>query len=143
MNRAGGLAFGAAVVGIALLFARDVIWGGIFFFETSTPPMFALGLAGWTVATFGPLALSICCWRFVRRVHAKWVFHLLFIPCAITMARGGETLLFLAGAVPDGDGALGYTLLWAILLLVLTVSVHAAALTAEVITKFRRRANDS
>src|SRR5687767_7713539 len=104
MNRVGSLVFAAAVAGVVLLCAQDVIWACVFFFETSKPNMYAIGITGWAIATLGPLALSIYCWSLVKRVHAKWAPHLFFIPCAIALSNGGAMLLFHAGGRPDGDG---------------------------------------
>ncbi len=96
-----------------------------------------LGLAATAFASFGPFALSLHCWRLAERVHTRWAVHLLFIPCAYAMVYAGASLLNFAS--PGTDEPAGYALTAAYLLLGLTVLVHAAALTFEIVTAIRRR----
>jgi hypothetical protein len=141
MNRLGSLAYGAAVLAIALLCARDVIGPGAYLYQRLTSPNVELALAGWLIATSGPLLSSISLWRWRRRLQPLWMWHLLFIPCAIVMFRAGESILFRAAGVPDGDSIEGYTLLAASGFLILTLLVHAGALVALGASRFSRRAN--
>jgi hypothetical protein len=141
MNKVGGIVYGAAAVLILVLCARDLqnplLW--LHDFSSSTS-MFALDLAAVAFASFGPFALSLCCWRLAGRIHLKWAVHLLFIPCACAMLYLGASLLTFADGRRWADEP-GYALIPAILLLGLTVLVHAAALTFEIVAAIRRRAN--
>jgi len=141
MNKVGGVAYGAAAVLILVLLAQDVrnalLW--LHDFSSSTS-MFALGLAAVALATFGPFALSLCCWRLAARVRRRWAVHLLFIPCAYAMVWAGASVLDFADGRPFTDEPAGYALLAAFLLFVLTVLVHAAALAFEIVAAIRRRA---
>ena len=141
MNRLGIFAYGAAVAGIALLTAREVIEPSVYLYQEHTSGMVALGVAGWCIATLGPLALSFSFWRLARRSDTRWVFHLLFIPCAIAVHQMGASILFFAADVPDGDSIEGYTLIAAFGFLVLTLLVHATALAALGVAKISRRMN--
>jgi hypothetical protein len=142
MKEFGGVAYGAAAVIILVLSAQDVqnalLW--LHDFSSSTS-MFALGLAGTAFASFGPFALSLCCWRVASRVYPRWAVHLLFIPCAYAIVQAGVSVLDFADGRPWTDEPAGYALTAAFLLLGLTVLVHAAALIFEIGAAIRRRAN--
>ncbi len=138
MNRLGILSYGAAIAIIAVLTARQTIDPAVYLYQQTTPKAAALGFAGWLLATLGPLTLSIWFMRLSRRASAPWALHLLFIPCALALCRGGASILFFAADV-SGDGSLeGYMLLAASAFLALAVGVHAGALTALGIKRIRR-----
>lgn len=138
MNRAGSVAYGAAVIALIVLTSQEMNNSTLFLYDWLTPPMFALGIIGWVIATFGPLTLSVFIWALVKRVHAKWAPHLLFIPFAIALFRGGVRLLGYATDWSDSMGV-GMFMILAALLLCLTVLVHAASLIVELVKMFRRR----
>ena len=141
MNRLGSIAYAAAIAGIALLTAREVIETSVYVIGELTLGMVVVGASGWSIATLGPLALSIWFWRLARRRQPQWVLHLLFIPCAIALVRAGASILFYAADVPDADSIEGRTLITAFGFLVLTLLVHAAALAAIGVARISRTAN--
>ena len=140
MNRLGKLAYGAAIAGVALLMAREVVEPSVYLYEQHTAGMVALGTLGWSIATLGPLTLSMCFWRLAERRQQQWVLHLLFIPCAIALVRIGSSILFYAADVPDGDSIEGYTLVAAFGFLVVTLLVHAMALGGLAVGAISRKA---
>lgn len=142
MNR-GAIMYGAAIGGIALLVARESLEPSIYLYQRSAGDKAALGVAGWLISTFGPIALSVSVWLMARRLKARWLVHLIFIPAAIVIFRGGSSLFFYAAGV-SGDSTLGgYALLAAGAFLLLTVFVHAAAFLVEGLKKTTHRANVS
>jgi hypothetical protein len=56
-----------------------------------------------------------------------WLAHLLFIPCALALLRGGAAILHYAADVPHDDSLVSRTLTAAFALFLLTAPVHAAA----------------
>jgi hypothetical protein len=141
MNWLWRIAYGAALTGVALLVGRETIDASIYVYQELASDMVALGVAGWLIATSGPVALSIGVWRWARRFDPKWVLHLLFIPCAIALFRTGDFILIYATGVPDGDSIEGRTLIAATGFLALTLLVHAAALAALGVSRLMRPAN--
>jgi len=141
MNRVGSVAYGAAIIALILLCAQEMNGSALFLYDFSTPPMFALGLAGWAIATFGLPILSICIWGLVKRVRARWALHLLFIPCAVALFWGGYGLLHFASGSPVDSMSEGLFMILALLFLCLTGMVHAVALIVELAGMFRRRAD--
>lgn len=139
MNRLGAILYGVAVGGIALLSARNSLEPAIWLFEEYAGETITLAVAGWLIATLGPLALSVGVWLMARRLKARWLLHLIFIPTAIVIARQGA-LLFFYGTGSSGDGMPeGFALMMAAMLLTLTLLVHAVALVVEAYRNARTR----
>ncbi len=132
-------AFGAAVLAILLVTARELLDLAAHLAPGLTPAMLALAFAGWFAATLGPLALSAAVWRRARRSSRGWLTHLLFIPCAFALLQGGAALLLHAAGAPNGESLAGRTLTAAGALFVLTAAVHAAAAILLLTARTRRR----
>lgn len=140
MTRLGILLYGAAIVIIAVLTARETIEPAIYLYQQNPPKAVALGFAGWLLATLGPLTLSIWFLRLSRRVSTPWALNLLFIPCALTLCRVGASILFFAADVSGAGSIEGNALLAASAFLALTVLVHGGALAALGIGWISRKA---
>jgi Mg/Co/Ni transporter MgtE len=98
-----------------------------------TAEMQTLGLLGWAIATFGPMGLAVGFWRLSKRFRARWVIHLLFLPCAIALLlAGAELMLFVIGH-RDFDDTLGGPVLQAALMLVLAVAAYFAAVVSSLL----------
>ena len=138
LNNAGSLAYGAAVIALLLLARQEMLNGLLFVHDYVTPDKWPLTLAGWAILTFGPLTLSVSCWLLAKRVRARWVLHLLFIPCAIALMISGHVLLVRASGLIS-DGPLGSLVFAGALLLIFTVLVHAGALLVELVRMSRHR----
>lgn len=89
-----------------------------------TAGMQTLGLLGWAVATFGPMGLAVGFWRLSKRFRARWVIHLLFLPCAIALLQAGAELMLFAIGHRDFDDTLGGPVLQAALMLIAAVAAY-------------------
>ena len=127
MSRSGILVYIIVIAGIVALTAHQVSEAGAYLVVTHSSKVVALGVVGWSTATFGPLTLSIFAWLQSQRKKPKWLWHVLFIPSAIVLYKVGASILFFAADVPDGDSIEGYTLIIAFGLLGLTLLVHGIA----------------
>jgi hypothetical protein len=143
MNRIGAIMYGVAIGGSALLFARGSFVSGIWLFEEHLARDATLGVAGWLIATFGPIALSAGVLLVARRLKARWLAHLIFLPAAIVTFREGGTLFFYGAGVSGEGSPEGFALVLAIMFLLLTLVVHTAALVAEGYKKVAHLANGS
>jgi hypothetical protein len=83
----------------------------------------------------------VCAWLVVRRLKARWLVHLLFIPAAIVICREGEILFSYGVGAPGENSAEEYALLMAVMYLLLTLLVHAAAFVVEGYKQVTHRAN--
>ena len=86
-----------------------------------------LGVAGWFVATFGPIGVAVCFWRLAKRVRAPWIVHLLFLPCAYALLMGGGYLMLFVIGDPDFDATLGGPVMQAALLFAVALVLYFAA----------------
>jgi uncharacterized membrane protein len=141
MNRVGAVIYGMAAGVIALLFARKSLEPALYLFRDGHAHDVALGMTGWLVSTLGPIALSVCVLLIARRLKAPWLLHLLFIPAAIAIGKGGGYLFFYGAGVSGENSPEGYALLTAIMLLILTLAVHIAMLVVEGFKTIRHRAS--
>ena len=141
MNRVGSVAYGAAIIALIFLCAQEMNGSALFLYDYSTPPMFALGLAGWAVATFGPLIFRSAsgAWRSVSARDGRYTFS--SSPAPLRFSGGGYGLLHYASGSPVDSMAEGLFMILALLFLCLTGMVHAGALIAELTGMFRRRAD--
>lgn len=143
MNRLGAIVYGLALGAVVLLFARESLEPAIWLFEEYAGDTVALAVAGWLIATLGPIALSMCLWLVEGRLKARWLLHLILIPTAIMMFRQGS-LLFFYGANASGEGSPeGYALLMATAFLPLTLLAHTAALVVQGYRTLTHRSNGS
>ena len=138
--RIASVTYGVTAVAILVLTAQDVgnaiLWLHAF---SSSTGMLALSLAAVSIATSGPLALSVCVWRLAARVDRRWALHLLFIPCACGIVYLAAALLDFVDGRRETDEPASFALTAAFLLLGLTILVHAAALAVETTAASRRR----
>jgi len=142
MKRLGTLAYGIAIASVALIMARETIEPSMYVYQR-LGNMAALGVAGWMIATLGPVALSIGVWLLARRLKARWMLHAMCVPMAIIIYNVGASLLFHAAGVPDGDSIEGYTLLAAAGFLLVILIAHATAFVAEGYRMFSARGHGS
>ena len=132
MNRLDKLAL-AAVIITTLLCIRGSVDAAYAY--TSTRPISAtgsmIGLAGWLIATYGPISIAVWFWRWAKQVRASWVPHLLFLPCAAGIFRAGEALMLFVIGDPDFDATLGGPVIPAYLLFIAAAGGYLAALVSK------------
>lgn len=131
MNRFDKLAL-AAVIIVTLLCVRgsgDFVYD--YYMDQIPEGMLPIGVAGWAIATYGPIAVAVLFWRWAKRIPAPWVLHLLFLPCAAVLFRIGDALMLSVIEDPDFDATLGGPEMPAILLLVVAVGGYFAAVIAR------------
>ncbi len=87
-------------------------------------------VAGWAVATYGPIAAAALLWRCAKRLPLpwRWLPHLLFVPCAVMLLRAGEALMASTIQDPDFDAMMDAPLMPAILSQFVAFSSYIAAL---------------
>jgi hypothetical protein len=108
----------------------------------ATAGMKALGLAGWAIATFGPMAVAALFWRLAKRVRARWLVHLLFLACAIAVFRAGDALMLFVTGTPDFDDTLGTPEMQAALMFVVAAAAYLAAILSALPFRQAKRAGE-
>ena len=132
MNRLDKVALAAAIV-TTVFFARGTFFIAQFYIDYRSIPAMTLpiGIAGWLIATYGPLATAVWFWRWAKAHHSPGVVHLLFLPCAVSLLWAGERLMLFAIDQPDFDAMLGGPANQAALLFVIAAGAYFAALMSR------------
>jgi drug/metabolite transporter (DMT)-like permease len=101
----------------------------------------ALGVGAWIVATMAPPAVAVLFWKLAQRVGPSWAVHLALIPFLLLVEWLSIDALFFA-AHDDGEGppGLGFAILPAIGLLIVSVGAYFCALLVRLIIGSQRRA---
>ncbi len=88
MKRNVLLGWGAAVLGITMLFAGSALQD----IRLVAPPMFGLCVLGWIVAVYGPMTLAVLFWS-SSRARSSVVANLLFILAMVTIIDHASTFI--------------------------------------------------
>lgn len=141
MNRFDKVALAAAIV-TTLLFARGTFFIAQFYIEylSIAGTTLLIGVAGWLIATYGPIATAVWFWRWAKGHRSPWVLHLLFLPCAGLLLWAGESLMLFVIDQPDFDAMLGGPANQATLLFVIAAGGYFAALLSRQISNSRDQA---
>ena len=106
MNRFDKFAL-AAVMLVTLLCAGSMVPIFQYYLETLTPASLMMGIAGWLIATFGPLLVALWCWRKAKQVRFPWMLHLGMLAGAIILLETGKSMMLAAMDAPDFDAMMG------------------------------------
>jgi hypothetical protein len=80
-----------------------------YYVDQLLPGSLAVGVLGWTVATYGPLALAVTFRRLTTHLRTPpLVLHLLFLPCALAFFWAGYATMAALIIDPDFDALLGF-----------------------------------
>jgi len=132
-NRLEMVGLAAAVLTTMLCFRGESQAAELYLMaRPATAGMKALGLAGWAIATFGPMAVAAAFWRISRRVRPRWLIHLLFLPCTVAVFRAGDALMLRVAGTPDFDDTLGAPEMQAALMFLVAVAAYLAAILSTV-----------
>lgn len=144
MKRLGKIAYCVAIIGVALLTARETIEPMEYLYKERNGNMAAVGVTGWLISTLGPIALSVGVWLLAGRFRTRWPLHLMFIPLAIIAYKGGAYVLADAYDFEFGIHMMNdFTLYTATALLLVALLTHVVALVAEAYQIVRQRTSGS
>ncbi|HEY5722225.1 MAG TPA: hypothetical protein VIT45_07870 [Allosphingosinicella sp.] len=142
MNRFDKMAVGAAIVA-TLICRSDTMNAYYWHLEIlhSSAMTWTIAVAGWIIATYGPIAIAAWFWRLAKRVRAPWVLHVLFLVCAVITLSTGVSLMLLAGGDTSSDHQTGEAVMTPALLFVVAVGAYFAALIwRQISAAIKRRA---
>lgn len=128
MNRFEKLAL-ASVIVVSLLCVRGPGDLAYDHYRAQVPEgMLPVGLAGWAIFTYGPIALAVAFWRLAKSIRSSWALHLLLLPSMIALARTGSELMLLVIDDPDFDATMDAPLMAGVLLFLIAVGGYFGAL---------------
>lgn len=138
MNRFDIVALCAAI-GITLLYGREVAYASELYLAHASTAERALWIAGEFVATYGPIAFAAFCWRWSKRTRRPALPHLLALPVALLLFRGGAGMLLAATDFRDFDDTMGAPVIPGTYLFLIAIVIYVAALMSLVIAASRRQ----
>lgn len=106
MNRFDRFAL-VAVMLVTLLCAGSMAPIFQYYSDTLAPASLMMGIAGWLIATFGPLLVALWCWRKAKKMHAPWMPHLGMLAGAVVLLETGKSIMLAAMGAPNFDNMLG------------------------------------
>jgi hypothetical protein len=135
MNRFDKLAL-VAVILVTLICVRgpgDLVYD---YYRKQIPDgMLPIGLAGFVIATYGPITVAVLFWRWAKRTSMPWVLHLLLVPSAAGLLSIGEALMLHVIKDPDFDATMDAPLMASTLLFLVAIGTYFGALIAKQVSK--------
>ncbi|MES2441600.1 MAG: hypothetical protein V4574_02120 [Pseudomonadota bacterium] len=135
MNRFDIFALVAVVLVMVLCLGATLSAVDIYIVRAHLPwTMAAAGVAGWILASLGPITIAALFWRWAKRVRWSWVLHLLFLPCAGIACWNGQSLMLFVMGEPDFDATIGAPVMPSFLLMAIAVAGYAVALFSRLVS---------
>jgi hypothetical protein len=143
MNRFEKLALAAAIL-VSLRYVRGPGDHTYEYYRAQIPEgMLQVGLAGWALSTFGPIAVALLFWRWAKWIHAPWLLHLSLLPCMLALTWIGHSLMLSVIDDSDFDATLGAPVIAGFLLSLIAIGGYFGGLVALMFSKSGDRANSS
>lgn len=98
-----------------------------------------VAIAGWVLASYGPILVAALFWRWADRFSAGWLLHLLLIPCLYALLLAGSRLMLSTINDPDFDNTLGAPIMPGMLCDLAVMAVYFSALAVKQLSKWRAR----
>jgi hypothetical protein len=143
MNRSDKLAVVGAVIMSyeAFSFAIGPVIG--LYLPEITACELPVAIAGWVIASYGPIVVATLFWRLADRLSMGWLLHILLVPCLYALLLTGERLMLSTVSDPDFDGTLGAPIMPAMFCDLVVIVVYFSALVAKQVFKSRPRSTGS
>lgn len=125
-----------ALVGVFLMSCEGVSFAmGPLFRQLYLPRInaweFPIAIAGWALASCGPILVAALFWRLAGRFSAGWLLHVLLLPCFYALLLAGNWLMLSAVDVPDFDVTMGAPILPAFFCILVITVVYFSALAVK------------
>lgn len=113
------------------------------YFDQMSLDKWSVALAGWCLATYGPVLLGLCLWRLAKRSRNPWIIHLSLVPSLFALLVAGERIMLSTLYVPDFDSTLGAPIMPALVAVLATATIYYSALMIERSAGYQRRPSGS
>jgi len=139
MRRSGTL----ALTGVILMSCQGVLFatGPIFrlYARDITAWELPVAVAGWALASYGPILVATLFWRWADRFPKGWLLHLLLLPCLYALLLAGRRIMGSTVIDSDFDSTLGAPIMPALLFSVVVMAVYYSALAAKPVSRRQGR----
>lgn len=89
---------------------------------------FLTAVAGWALATYGPILVAALFWNLAKRFPVLWILHVLLPLCLYRLLFAGNALMLSALEVGDFDATMGGPIMPAFFVIIVTLVVYFSAL---------------
>jgi hypothetical protein len=100
-----------------------------------------IGCIGWLLATLGPILFCASVWRLSKHLRRPWLAHIVFLPVAHGLFKGGDRMMLYATGETDWDGVIGGPILQAMFLYMLAVVGYYFAAVWTAAAEWRSQAH--
>jgi len=138
MNRFDMVALCAAIC-ITLLAMGRIPFSFSLYLQHASSVQWAIWILGEIVITYGPIAAAALCWRWSGQTRWPALPHLLFLPLAMSLFWGGQSLLLAATDVPDFDDTIGAPVMPGAFLFLIASGLYVGALMHRAATRWVRQ----
>ncbi len=90
-----------------------------------------VAIAGWALASYGPIVVAAFFWRGADRFAQGWLLHLLLIPCLYAVFLTGDRVMLNTVNDPDFDSTSGAPIMPAMLCILAVIIVYFLALAIK------------
>lgn len=129
MNRLDGIATVTALAAtlMGIVGFRNFAFG--YYADQMLPGSLPVGMAGWAIATYGPLIAAVAWWRYAKRLsrNVALSLHAIFLPCVLGIFWAGDAIMLAILSDPDFDATLGAPEMPALLSLAVAIVSYYAA----------------
>jgi hypothetical protein len=129
------LAGAALITGQGVLFARGPVFREIYGPEITGWEL-PVAIAGWVLASYGPILAGALLWRWADRFSKGWLLHLLLVPCLYALLLAGARIMLSTVNDPDFDNTLGAPIMPAFFCAFVVLVVYFSALAMKRVSKF-------
>jgi len=126
-----------SLTGVAFLRSRAY---GLYFDQMSLDN-WLIAAAGWCLATYGPILVTLWLWRLTKMRHISWIIHIALLPSLFALLVVGERIMLSTLYSPDFDSTLGAPIMPALLAVLAAATIYYSALMVERRARFQVRPN--
>lgn len=116
-----------------ILFARGPIFR--LYAPEITAPELPVAVAGWAIASYGPLLIAIFFWRWADRFSSSWLLHVLLLPCLYAVLLAGWQIMGSTVVDSDFDSTLGAPILPSLLCAIVVMAAYYAAVAVKSVSR--------
>lgn len=135
------LAGAALMSGAGILFAHGPVFR-TFYAPELTAWTYPVAIAGWVLASYGPILVAALFWRWADRLSKGWLLHLLLIPCLFGLLIAGARIMGSTVVDSDFDNTLGAPIMPATFCALIVIAVYFPALAVKYAMRSKVRSRD-
>ena len=131
-----------ALIGAILMSCQGILFATGPIYRLYAPEITVLELpvavAGWAIASYGPLLVAVLFWRWADRFSRGWLLHILLLPCLYAVLLAGWRIMGSTVVDSDFDSTLGAPIMPSLLCAIVVMTAYYAALAGKLASRQQR-----